>query len=170
MVTSVMWAEVSLGNFRDRVRMWLGPADPFVSPPEFMLTVLSVARYGDRERLERFEQDALSAPVDDCPSPRNKLIYPRASELLRVATLVGLESGRLQSVLALVRDRRFGDRPPDSQRERLQRLNGLTKAIDATLDLENWHQYLQSLVAVGFRHSKVVASSNETSCSFTRSI
>jgi hypothetical protein len=127
---------------------------------DFILTLLSVFREEDRRRLERFAKESRIVPVSGQPSPYNYLIEPAPDQLLRVAVLVAFQRGRLQSVLALLRGGSLDGEGTLAVTEREAQLDKLTEAIDATLDLTSWHEYLKVLLAAGFRRSTEISSVN----------
>src|SRR3954447_23808750 len=128
---------------------------------DFILTMLSVFREGDRRRLEAFAQAARIVPAEGGePSPFNHLVRPDADQLLRVAVLVAFRRGRLQSVLALLRGGSVdGDEALDAG-ARTAQFDQLSAAISEVLDLTSWHEYLKALLAGGFRRSTEISSSN----------
>jgi len=126
---------------------------------DFILTLLSVFREDDRRRLEAFAEASTLIPSDGHASPYNHLITPSPDQLLRVAILVGFKRGRLQSALALLRGGNV-DGGELTEAERDAQLDTLTAAIDKVLDLTNWHEYLKTLMAAGFRRSTEISSQN----------
>ncbi len=127
---------------------------------DFILTLLSVFREEDRRRLEDFARESRIVPSDGNPSPYNHLVEPDPDALLRVAVLVAFHRGRLQSVLALLRGASVETDQTLSVSGRDAQLNKLTDAIDQTLDLTSWHEYLKALMAAGFRRSNEISSAN----------
>jgi hypothetical protein len=127
---------------------------------DFILTLLSVFRESDRRRLEHFARTARMVPTDGKPSPYNHLVTPAADQLLRVAVLVGFHRGRLQSVLALLRGANPDGDVTLNEVDREAQLDKLTAAIDATLDLTSWHEYIKALMSAGFRRSTEISSVN----------
>jgi hypothetical protein len=126
---------------------------------DFILTLLSVFREEDRRRLEKFAEAAKTLPEKGSPSPFNHLVQPDADVLLRVGVIVGFKQGRLSSALALLRGASVeGDDLTESERE--SQLNLLSEAIDETLDLTHWHEYLKALLAAGYRRSQEISSEN----------
>jgi hypothetical protein len=80
--------------------------------------------------------------------------------LLRVGVLVGFQRGRLQSALALLRGANVDGDETLTEDARTTQLDKLTDAIDKVLDLTNWHEYLKTLMAAGFRRSTEISSQN----------
>lgn len=128
---------------------------------DFILTMLSVYREGDRRRLEEFAYLAGIVPADGGDaSPYNHLVKPAADQLLRVAVLIAFRRGRLQSVLALLKGASLdGDNALDEV-DRTAQFDALSEAIDQVLDLTSWHEYLKTLIAAGFRRSTEISSAN----------
>jgi hypothetical protein len=127
---------------------------------DFILTLLSVFREGDRRRLEGFARESRVTPVNGTPSPYNHLVAPSADQLLRVAVLVGFQRGRLRSVLSLLRGGSIDGDTTLTENDRDQQLNKLTAAIDQALDLTSWHEYIKTLMSAGFRRSTEISSEN----------
>ncbi|MGH2879047.1 MAG: GmrSD restriction endonuclease domain-containing protein [Solirubrobacteraceae bacterium] len=127
---------------------------------DFILTMLSVFREADRQRLESFSRAAGQVPSNSLASPHNHLIVPAADQLLRVAVLVAFQRGRLQSVLPLLRGSSMDGDSTLAAEEREKQLDKLTAAIEVTLDLTSWHEYIKALMSAGFRRSNEISSEN----------
>jgi hypothetical protein len=127
---------------------------------DFILTLLSVFREDDRRRLERFAKESRIVPADGAPSPYNHLVSPSADQLLRVGVLVGFQRGRLQSVLSLLRGGSVDGDTTLTESDRNAQLDKLTAAIDQSLDLTSWHEYIKTLMSAGFRRSTEISSEN----------
>lgn len=128
---------------------------------DFILTMLSVYREGDRRKLEAFAEAARVVPsAGSAASPYNHLVMPAADQLLRVAVLVAFDRGRLQSVLALLKGGSVDGDDGAGQARREEQFDKLSAAIDDALDLTSWHEYLKALIAAGFRRSTEISSAN----------
>ena len=66
----------------------------------------------------------------------------------------------MQSVLSLLRGGALDGDAALTESARNEQLDKLTSAIDKVLDLTNWHEYLKSLMAAGFRRSNEISSQN----------
>lgn len=127
---------------------------------DFILTLLSVFREDDRRRLEAFSREARTVPSGGTASAFNHLVTPSADQLLRVGILVAFKRGRLQSALALLRGASLEGDETLTATDRDAQLDKLTEAIDQTLDLTSFHEYIKALMAAGFRRGNEISSEN----------
>lgn len=126
---------------------------------DFILTLLSVFWDEGRAALEEFSRKSREVPSDNRPSPYNHHIHPDPDQLLRVSIALGFKRGRLKSVYQILRGKNletevFSDEERDRQFAKLQ------KAQDSVLNLTNWHEFLKTLIAAGFRSSQMISSQN----------
>jgi hypothetical protein len=93
------------------------------------------------------------------PGPFNYYVHPSPPQLLRVTVALAFRRAVLRSAYMLLRGRDLetGHSDPWRRREQFAKLE---TAQDKTLDLTNWHEFLQSLERGGFRSAKMISSEN----------
>jgi hypothetical protein len=125
---------------------------------DFILTLMSVFWDEGRKQLERFCYECRK-PAGEKPSPFNYFIMPDPDELLRVAVGFGFKRARLQQVYSLLRGKDFDkDLFPEATRE--ENFAILKHAQPKLLDVQTWHEFLDTLVAAGFRSAEMLTSKN----------
>jgi len=125
---------------------------------DFLLTLLSVFWDQGRRDLEDFSQETRRAPqVGDPPSPYNHHIQTDPDQLLRIAIAIGFKRARLKSVYQVLRGKDL-ETGLFSEERRESQFEVLKKAQARVLKLNNWHEFIRSLVTAGFRSSKMVSS------------
>ncbi len=122
---------------------------------DFILTLMSVFWDEGRADLERFCRQARQPSI--AASPFNYFIQPNPDQLLRVEVGLGFRRARLQHVYSILRGKdleteRFSDEL------RTQQFEVLREAQQYTLDLQNWHDFLKTLVRAGYRSSQMITS------------
>lgn len=125
---------------------------------DFILTLMSVFWDEGRKQLERFCYECRK-PAIDKPSPFNYFILPDPDELLRVAVGFGFKRARLQQVYSLLRGKDF-DTDVFSETTREKNFAVLKDAQPKLLDVQTWHEFLDTLVAAGFRSAEMLTSKN----------
>ena len=122
---------------------------------DFILTLMSVFWEKGRLMLEDFSRDSKSP--SEGPSPFNHFIQPSPDQMLRVAVALAFRRGRLQHVYSILRgkDLETGEFSPERRDGQFARLQD---AMEYTLNLTNWHEFLSSLTSAGFRQKRMVTS------------
>jgi hypothetical protein len=125
---------------------------------DFILTLMSVFWDEGRGQLEAFCRVARQPTVGK-PSPFNHFIQPDPDQLLRVSVALGFRRARLEHVYSILRgkDLQTGE---FSDELREQQFAVLRQAQAYVLDLQNWHEFLKTLVLAGFRHGNQISSQN----------
>ncbi|MXW61024.1 MAG: DUF262 domain-containing protein [Acidimicrobiaceae bacterium] len=123
---------------------------------DFILTLMSVHWEKGRQQLESFCRHAVDPTVRG-PSPRNAFIDPGPDQLLRAAVGLAFRRARLQHVYSILRGKDLDTGEVSSER-RSEQFGRLRVALDETLDLSNWHEYLKCLTHAGFRHKRMITS------------
>ncbi len=123
---------------------------------DFILTLMSVFWDDGRRDLETFCRCA-KQPSTSTASPFNHFIQPSPDQLLRTSVGLGFRRARLQHVYSILRGKdletgQFSDTRRDEQFKVLQ------EAQAYTLDIQNWHEYLKSLVRAGYRSDGMITS------------
>lgn len=125
---------------------------------DFILTLMSVFWDDGRKQLEQFCYGCRT-PATNTQSPFNHFITPDPDELLRVAVGFGFRRARLQHVYSLLRGKDF-DTDLFSDVTREKNFDILKAAQPKLLDVQTWHEFLDTLVAAGFRSAEMITSKN----------
>ena len=123
---------------------------------DFILTLMSVHWDEGRAELEAFAA-AAKVPAVGQVSSYNHLIEPAPDRLLRAVVGLGLKRARLEAVYAVLRGRDpvTGLNRPE---ERDRQFDRVKVAQKQTLDLTNWHDFLNGIMLAGFRGKKMISS------------
>jgi len=109
-----------------------------------------------RSQLEHFCRDARQPSVSEA-SPFNYFIQPEPDQLLRVSVGLGFRRARLQYVYSILRGKDL-ETEQFSEERRIQQFEVLKNAQAMVLDLQNWHEFLKTLIFAGFRSSSMISS------------
>lgn len=123
---------------------------------DFILTLMSVNWEPGRQALEGFCRSAVDPNVKGT-SARNPYLDPKPEQMLRAAIALAFRRGRLQHVYNLLRGKDM-DTGAVSEKRRVEQFERLQVAQARVLDLTNWHEFLKSLAAAGFRSSRMITS------------
>ncbi|MBI5020547.1 MAG: DUF262 domain-containing protein [Ignavibacteriales bacterium] len=123
---------------------------------DFILTLMSVFWDEGRAQLEHFCKDARN-PTDGKPSSFNHYIKPEPDQILRAAVGLGFRRARLKFVYSILRGK---DMETDefSDERRIEQFEVLKKAQSYALDLQNWHDFLKTLLRAGYRGGEMITS------------
>lgn len=125
---------------------------------DFILTLMSVFWDEGRFELEEFCREART-PSQGKASPYNQFIQPYPDQLLRVAIGYGFRRARLQYAYSILRGKDL-ETEQFSEERRVAQFARLREAQDRTLNLTNWHDFLNVLNQAGFRSGKMITSNN----------
>ena len=125
---------------------------------DFILTLMSVFWEKGRRDLEEFAK-ACKQPTISKASPFNWYIQPTPAQMLRVSVGLAFRRAVLKHVYSLLRgkDIETGKSIPE---KRDAQFAILQNAHDESLDITNWHEFLQCLERAGFRGAKMISSDN----------
>lgn len=123
---------------------------------DFILTLMSVFWDEGRSDLERFCHAARKPSVSEA-SPFNHFIQPDPDQLLRVSVALGFRRARLQYVYSILRGKDL-ETEQFSEERRAEQFDVLKGAQAQVLDLQNWHEFLKTLVRAGFRGASMISS------------
>jgi Uncharacterized conserved protein len=128
-----------------------------LSQADFILTLMSVHWDEGRRALEGFCRRAREPLDGRTASPANPVFQPTADRLLRVSVALGFRRARLRYVYSILRGKDLvtGDLSVERREEQFRRLS---EAQEATLDLTNWHEFLEVVAAAGFVRRGIIAS------------
>ena len=123
---------------------------------DFILTLMSVFWDEGRSQLEHFCQAARKPSLVEA-SPYNHFIQPDPDQLLRVAVGLGFRRARLQHVYSILRGKDL-ETEQFSEELRGKQFEVLKRAQAEVLDLQNWHEFLKTLIRAGFRGALMISS------------
>lgn len=123
---------------------------------DFILTLMSVFWDEGRKELEDFCRAARQPSTGDA-SPFNHFIEPDPDELLRVSVALGFRRARLRNVYSILRGKDL-ETEEFSEEQRIKQFKILKDAQSYVLNLQNWHEFLKTLVRAGFRSEKMITS------------
>ncbi len=123
---------------------------------DFILTLMSVFWDEGRAELERFCREA-RLPSTAAASPFNHFIQPDPDQLLRVEVGLGFRRARLLHVYSLLRGKDL-DTEQFSDELRTKQFAVLCESQQYALDLQNWHEFLKTLIRAGYRGSQMITS------------
>jgi len=123
---------------------------------DFILTLMSVFWDEGRAQLEAFSR-ASRQPSTSGASPYNHFIHPDPDQLLRVAIALGFRRARLEHVYSLLRGKDL-ETGQFSDEQRVQQFAALEHAQADVLNLQNWHEFLKTLVRAGYRSNTMIGS------------
>lgn len=122
---------------------------------DFILTLMSVFWDEGRADLEHFCRQARQPSV--AVSPFNHFIQPDPDQLVRVEVGLGFRRARLQHVYSILRGKDL-ETEQFSDELRSRQFEVLRHAQQYTLDLQNWHDFLKTLVRAGYRSGQMITS------------
>ncbi len=125
---------------------------------DFILTLMSVFWDEGRAELEHFCRDARK-PAKGVASPFNHFIEPAPDQLLRVDVGVAFKRARLQYVYSILRGKDL-ETGQFSDERRVAQFDILKKAQTRTLNIQNWHDFMNCIRMAGFRSGKMISSNN----------
>jgi hypothetical protein len=123
---------------------------------DFILTLMSVFWDEGRKQLERFSHSSRKPSTNE-PSPYNHFIQPDPDQLLRVSVGLGFRRARLHHVYSILRGKGL-ETGHFSDERRIDQFKILKKAQERVLNLQNWHEFLKTVVRAGFRGSNMISS------------
>ncbi len=123
---------------------------------DFILTLMSVFWDEGRAELEAFCRDSRQ-PVTGKPSPFNYFIQPDPDQLLRVSVGLGFRRARLRHVYSILRGKDL-ETETFSDERRVRQFIILQEAQSSVLNLQNWHEFLKTLMRAGYRSEKMITS------------
>lgn len=125
---------------------------------DFVLTLLSVFWESGRKRIEEFAQHSSNPNLKDVHySSFNHLVDVKAGDILRAIVGYGFHRGRMSDVYTLLRGRDFETRAYIEELK-TQRFNELEKFVDNGLDNTTWHDYINLIQSLGFKHKDLITS------------
>jgi uncharacterized protein with ParB-like and HNH nuclease domain len=123
---------------------------------DFILTLMSVFWDEGRAQLEYFCRTARQPSVG-AASPFNHFIQPDPDQLLRVSVALAFRRARLEHVYSILRGKDL-ESGQFSEARRNHQFAVLAEAQAFVLNLQNWHEFLKTLVRAGFRSGSMISS------------
>jgi len=125
---------------------------------DFVLTLLSVFWESGRKKIEDFSMQSNSPNAQGLQySSFNHLIDVKPGEILRAIVGYGFNRGRMSDVYSLLRGRDFETREFIEELKH-KRFNELEGYVENGLDNTTWHDYINLIQSLGFKHSDLITS------------
>lgn len=125
---------------------------------DFVLTLLSVFWEEGRKRIEEFSMQSTNANLSNVQfSSFNHLIDVKAGEILRAIVGYGFNRGRMSDVYSLLRGRDFETREYNEELKQ-KRFVELEEFVANGLDNTTWHDYINLIQSLGFKHKDLITS------------
>jgi hypothetical protein len=125
---------------------------------DFILTLMSVFWEEGRIQLEKFSRAGKNPPLPGSgASPYNHFIKPAPDQMLRVGVGLGFHRARLQHVYSLLRGKDLDTGVVTAERREAQ-FAILQQAQDQVLNLQNWAEFLKTLLRAGYRSGDMITS------------
>lgn len=140
----------------EQIFVRINSAGTKLSQSDFILTLLSVNWDEGRKELESFCEKASVVPGNKESSPYNTLISPKVSQMLRPIIMLGFRRAKFEAAYNLLVGR---DLETDSSAD-IENLKKFKEAQSTTLNLNNWHEYINCVYEAGYRSSDMLASEN----------
>lgn len=126
---------------------------------DFILTLMSVFWEEGRKQLEEFCRQSRTAPTDKKPSAYNNFIQPDPDQLLRTSIGFGFKRARLNYAYLILRGKDL-ETEEFSEERRDQQFAVLAAAQEKVLNIQNWHDFLKSILSAGFVSDQMISSQN----------
>lgn len=125
---------------------------------DFVLTLLSVFWEEGRKKIEEFSMQSSNPNIEKNDySAFNHLIDVRPGEILRAIVGFGFNRGRMSDVYTLLRGRDFETREFIEELKH-KRFIELEKYVSNGLDNTTWHDYINLIQSLGFKHKDLITS------------
>ncbi|WKZ30398.1 MAG: DUF262 domain-containing protein [Candidatus Dojkabacteria bacterium] len=125
---------------------------------DFVLTLLSVFWESGRKKIEDFSMQSNNPNSQGLQySSFNHLIDVKPGEILRAIVGYGFNRGRMSDVYSLLRGRDFETREFIEELKQ-KRFNELEEYVSNGLDNTTWHDYINLIQSLGFKHSDLITS------------
>lgn len=125
---------------------------------DFVLTLLSVFWEEGRKEIEEFSMQSTNSNLKDLKfSSFNHLIDVKAGEILRAIVGYGFHRGRMSDVYSLLRGRDFETREYNEELKK-KRFADLEEFVSNGLDNTTWHDYINLIQSLGFKHKDLITS------------
>ena len=125
---------------------------------DFILTLMSVFWDEGRKQIESFCAES-RVPNKILATAFNYIIEPKPDQMLRVAVGLGFNRARLQYVYSILRGKDL-ETGKFSDERRVDQFDKLKAALDYTLDVQNFHDFLKAIHLAGFIKGDYISSNN----------
>lgn len=125
---------------------------------DFILTLMSVFWDEGRKEIESFCAES-RVPNKTKATAFNYIIEPKPDQMLRVAVGLGFHRARLQYVYSILRGKDL-ETGKFSDERRVEQFQKLKDALNHTLNIQNFHDFLKAIHLAGFIKSDYISSSN----------
>ncbi len=126
---------------------------------DFILTLLSLYWEDGRKDIEKFSKNSTS-PLKNKITSYNHLTEVTAQDVIRVVMAYAFDRARLKYGYKLLRGADFDKKGAVDIGLRNQRLEVLKEKLPDVLDVNNWHEFLKSIMNAGYLSSDLILSGN----------
>jgi hypothetical protein len=133
---------------------------------DFILTLLAVFWEEGRKQLEEFAKACKIPSEDTVATPFNRLLQPGPDDMIRVVVAVSHRRARLSAAYQVLRgkDSKTGRITDEARDENLRLLEAAQVEV---LNPGNWHEFLKTLEAAGYRRDWLIQSTNAALMSYS---
>lgn len=125
---------------------------------DFILTLMSVYWDKGREDIENFVMEC-KFPSEGSASPFNTIkAQPESEHLLRPSVALSFLRGRLKYAYLILKGRNLENKTTTKE-ERDKNFELFKKAQEQTLNIKNWHDFVNIIEAIGFINYELLISS-----------
>ena len=136
--------------------MRINSAGTSLSQSDFILTLLSVNWDQGRKDLESFCEKASTTPENKESSPFNTLINPEVGQMLRPIIMLGFRRAKFEAAYNLL----VGKDIDTDKSADVENLEKFKSAQNTTLNLNNWHEYINCVFEAGYLSTDMLTSKN----------
>lgn len=126
---------------------------------DFILTLLSLYWDEGRKEIERFSKES-TYPQKDAVTSYNQITEVNAQDIIRVVMAYAFNRGRLKYGYKLLRGADFDKKGAVNAELREERLNLMKEKLPEVLDVQNWHEFLKSIMNAGYLSGDLILSGN----------
>mgnify|MGYP000864599598 CR=1 FL=1 len=140
----------------EQIFVRINSAGTSLSQSDFILTLLSVNWDQGRKDLESFCEKASITPENKESSPFNTLINPEVGQMLRPIIMLGFRRAKFEAAYNLLVGKDI-DTDKSADAENLEKFKS---AQNTTLNLNNWHEYINCVFEAGYLSTDMLTSKN----------
>lgn len=126
---------------------------------DFILTLLSLYWEDGRKNIEKFSKNS-TCPSKNKNTSYNQLTEVTAQDVIRVVMAYAFDRARLKYGYKLLRGADFDKKGAVDIGLRNQRLDVLKTKLPDVLDVNNWHEFLKSIMNAGYLSGDLILSGN----------
>ena len=133
---------------------------------DFILTLLSLYWDEGRKEIEEFSKES-TYPSKDRITSYNPIAEVMAQDIIRVVMAYAFDRGRLKYGYKLLRGSDFDKKGVVDIALRERRLEVLKSKLPDVLNINNWHEFLKSIMNAGYLTGDMILSNNAVFYSYS---